>query len=125
MRSGSIWMRGTPGTRAPADDDEKDRVGDLEAARDGDERGDGDEQGQDKLGALHGMSARSDSWGCRYNDGDGLESGEMSGVIASLVEDLMDEGDGNRPLPDGRRHSLDVAPPHVADGEHAGQTRFE
>lgn len=43
----------------------------------------------------------------------------------SLVEYLMYEGDRDRSLADGRRHALDAACPHVADREHAGQTRFE
>src|SRR5689334_2228294 len=43
----------------------------------------------------------------------------------SLVQHLMDEGDGNRPFADRRRHALETAAAHVADGEDAGQAGFE
>ena len=51
--------------------------------------------------------------------------GWMPWSLLLFVQDLVDEGDGDRSFADGRRHTLDVACPHVADREHAGQARFE
>src|SRR5258707_13279503 len=47
------------------------------------------------------------------------------GDFLSLVKYLMDEGDGNGALADGRSYALDVAAPHIPDRKHAGKTRFE
>src|SRR4029078_388640 len=45
-------------------------------------------------------------------------------VSLLFVEHLMDESDGNRALPNRRRHTLHIAAPDVAERAHAGQTRF-
>ena len=42
-----------------------------------------------------------------------------------LPQHLVDERDRNRAFADGRRDALDVAAPHVSDGEDAGPAGFE
>jgi hypothetical protein len=42
-----------------------------------------------------------------------------------LVQDLVDEGHGNRALPDRRRHPLDVASADITDREHPRQAGLE
>src|ERR1700686_4260482 len=41
------------------------------------------------------------------------------------MKHLMNKGDGNRTFPDGGRHPLEVAAPHVADREDSGTIRFQ
>src|SRR2546430_11423940 len=42
-----------------------------------------------------------------------------------VVQRLVDQGNRDRALADGRCHAFDVAGPHVADREDARQARFE
>ena len=50
-----------------------------------------------------------------------------SAIVHRLLfgQHLMDEGNRDRTLADGRRNTFDIAAPDVADCEHSGQTRFE
>src|SRR2546430_15120564 len=42
-----------------------------------------------------------------------------------VVQRLVDQGNRDRALADGRCHAFDIAGPHVADREDARQARFE
>ena len=46
-------------------------------------------------------------------------------ILSLMLERLMNEGDGDRSFPHRGRHPLDVAPTHIADGEHSRQAGFE
>jgi len=66
-----------------------------------------------------------DRRGFQHDDFAALHPAGRLGKKLLRVEHLMHAGNGNRALPNRRRHTLDIASPDVADREHAGQTRFK
>ena len=42
-----------------------------------------------------------------------------------LVQDLMNESDGDGAFSHRGRHALDIPAPHITHGEHTGQAGFE
>jgi hypothetical protein len=55
----------------------------------------------------------------------GARSLRASWSQASLMQHLMHERHRNRPLSHGRRHALDVSPPHIPHRKHSRQTRLQ